>query len=243
MVTDGPSDLDLLRHGEILSCDLTRQGSNYTYLAEISLDDRYCLAIYKPRQGEWPLWDFPSGTLYKREYAAYLLSSILGWDFVPPTIIREGPGGIGSVQLYVDHNPRENYYTITREELSECDADQLRTICCFDLVANNTDRKPEHVLRAPDGKLWGIDHGLTFHADTKIRTAIWDFADEPIPDRLLEPLRRLCGELLAPTGDMAELLSMMDAAEARALMQRLQWVLQEGTYPGLPGYRRRRQRG
>ena len=237
---DGPSDLDLLRYGEIGSCDLTRRGSNYTYLAELTLGERYGLAIYKPKQGEWPLWDFPSGTLYKREYAAYLLSSILGWDFIPLTVIREGPGGIGSVQLYVDHDSRENYYTITRETLEECDADQLRTICCFDLVANNTDRKPEHVIRAVDGKLWGIDHGLTFHSDTKIRTAIWDFADEPIPERLLEPLRRLCGQLLAPSGEVEELLSLLDGGEERALLQRLQWVLQEGTYPGLPGRRRRR---
>ncbi len=237
----GPSDLDLLRYGAIGSCDLTRRGSNYTYLAEITLGDRYGLAIYKPKQGEWPLWDFPSGTLYKRECAAYLLSSILGWDFIPLTVIREGPGGVGSLQLYVDHDPRENYYTITRETLADGDADQLRTMCCFDLVANNTDRKPEHVIRALDGKLWGIDHGLTFHSDTKIRTAIWDFADEPIPERLLEPLRRLCGQLLAPAGEVAELLSLLDGAEARALSQRLQWVLAEGTYPGLPGRRRRRR--
>ena len=94
---EGPSDLDLLRHAEILSCDLTRQGSNYTYLADTALGDCYALAIYKPRQGEWPLWDFPSGTLYKREYAAYLLSHILDWDCIPLNIVREGPGGIGSV--------------------------------------------------------------------------------------------------------------------------------------------------
>ena len=236
-----PSDLDLLSRGEFLSWELTPHGSNYTFLAELELDGRNGHAIYKPRKGEIPLWDFPSGTLFKRECAAYLLSRILGWDFIPLTVIRDGPHGIGSAQLFVDHDPRENYYTISRDSLDESDADQLRMMCCFDLVANNTDRKANHVLRGFDGKLWGIDQGLTFHADTKIRTVIWDFGEEPIPDRLLEPLRRLCGQLLAPTGEVAELLTLLDAEEARALMQRLQWVLQEGTFPGIPGLRRRRR--
>ena len=236
-----PSDLDLLSRGEFLSWELTPHGSNYTFLAELELDGRQGHAIYKPRKGEIPLWDFPSGTLFKRECAAYLLSRILGWNFIPLTVIRDGPHGIGSAQLFVDHDPKENYYTISRDSLDESDADQLRMMCCFDLVANNTDRKANHVLRGFDGKLWGIDQGLTFHPDTKIRTVIWDFGEEPIPDRLLEPLRRLCGQLLAPTGDVAELLTLLDAEEARALMQRLQWVLQEGTFPGIPGMRRRRR--
>ena len=237
-----PSDLDLLRYGEFGDCALTRHGSNYTYLAELSYGDRYGLAIYKPQQGEWPLWDFPSGTLYRREYAAYLLARILGWNFVPLTVIRDGPGGIGSLQLYIDHNPRENYYTMARAGFTDSESQQLRAICCFDLVANNTDRKPEHVIRDDHGKLWGIDHGLTFHSDLKIRTAIWDFESEPIPEPLLEPLRRLCGHLIAPTGDVAELLALLAPDEARALLQRLQWILQEGTYPDLPGRRRRRNR-
>lgn len=236
-----PSDLDLLSRGEFLSWELTPHGSNYTFLAELELDGRNGHVIYKPRKGEIPLWDFPSGTLFKRECAAYLLSRILGWDFIPLTVIRDGPHGIGSAQLFVDHDPKKNYYTISRDSLDESDADQLRMMCCFDLVANNTDRKANHVLRGFDGKLWGIDQGLTFHADTKIRTVIWDFGEEPIPDRLLEPLRRLCGQLLAPTGEVAELLTLLDAEEARALMQRLQWVLQEGVFPGIPGMRRRRR--
>lgn len=240
------SDYDLLRYGEFVSCELTPDGSNYTFLAELSRHGQQGQAIYKPVKGEIPLWDFPSGTLYKREYAAYLLSRILDWNFIPLTIIRDGPYGIGSAQLFVEHNPRENYYTITREDLCAADADQLRMMCCFDLVANNTDRKADHVLRDDAGKLWGIDQGLTFHADTKIRTVIWDFGDEPIPERLLEPLRRLCGQILAPsldpTGKVAELISLLDRQEAQALLHRLQWVLQEGVFPGIPGRRRRRGR-
>lgn len=237
-----PSDRDLLQYGEFLSCELTPAGSNYTFLAELAHNGRYGRAIYKPAQGEIPLWDFPTGTLYKRECAAYLLSRALGWDFIPLTIIRDGPYGIGSAQLYVEHDPRENYYTIARDSRDAADADQLRMICCFDLVANNTDRKASHVLRGATGKLWGIDQGLTFHADTKIRTVIWDFGEEPIPEILLEPLRRLCGRLLTPTGEVAQLLSLLDAAEVRALLQRLQWVLNEGVFPGIPGRRRQRRR-
>lgn len=238
-----PSDLDLLSYGEFVTCDLTPAGSNYTFLAELSLNGRHGKDIYKPVRGEIPLWDFPTGTLYKREYAAYLLSQVLGWDFIPLTIIRDGPHGIGSAQLFVEHDPRENYYTISRDSLDDESADQLRTICCFDLVANNTDRKANHVLRGMDGKLWGIDQGLTFHADTKIRTVIWDFGDEPIPDRLLEPLRRLSGQILSPRGDLEELMTLLDSGEARALLQRLRWVLEEGVFPGVPGLRRRRRRG
>ena len=229
------ADADLLRHGEFLSCELTPMGSNYTFLAALRLGDREGQAIYKPRDGEVPLWDFPRGTLYKREYGAYLLSRILGWDFIPRTLVREGPYGIGSVQQYVDHDPRLNYYT-----LSEADAEELRMIACFDLVANNTDRKANHVLVDEQGKLWGIDQGLTFHSDTKIRTVIWDFGGEPIPEVYLEALSRLAGQLQQPAGKVQELLELLLPEEARALQQRIAWVLTERAYPGLPGRRRRR---
>ena len=174
---------DALRRGEILSCQLTRLGSNYTFIVNVALDGLEVYGIYKPRDGEAPLWDFPNGTLYKREYAAYLLSDILGWDLVPFTIIRDGPYGIGSVQEFINHNPKENYYSLGGEY-----ADQLRMVCCFDLIANSTDRKPNHLITDPDGKLWSIDHGLTFHSDVKIRTVIWDFGGEEIPEPLLESL-------------------------------------------------------
>ena len=229
------SGFDLLRNGEFVTCELTPLGSNYTFLASLHWGDRDGQAIYKPRDGEVPLWDFPRGTLYKREYGAYLLSQALGWDFIPPTIIRDGPYGIGSVQQYVDHDPRLNYYT-----LSEADADELRMIACFDLVANNTDRKANHVLVDGNGKLWGIDQGLTFHADTKIRTVIWDFGGEPIPDYYLDSLTQLAGQLNRPEGMLRELLELLLPEEVQALHQRVQWVLTERAYPGLPGRRRRR---
>ena len=230
---------NVLQHGEILSCQLTRLGSNYTFVVNVSLDGVEAYGIYKPRDGEAPLWDFPTGTLYKRECAAYLLSDILGWDLVPFTVIRDGPYGIGSVQRFIDHDPRENYYSLGGDF-----ADQLRLVCCFDLVANSTDRKPNHLITDPQGKLWSIDHGLTFHSDVKIRTVIWDFGGEPIPDALLDSLRELRNRLNGSDESMPrrhrELLNLLAPAEVEALRGRLDWVLTEGTYPGLHRPRRRR---
>lgn len=228
------STQEFLLQAEILSCELTPAGSNYTFLAKLRLGDREGFAIYKPKDGEVPLWDFPPGTLYKRECAAYLLSEILGWDFIPLTIIREGPYGIGSVQQFVEHDPKQNYYT-----LNEANGDALRMIACFDLVANNTDRKAGHIIEGLDGKLWGIDQALTFHADTKIRTVIWDFCGEPIPNRHLDSLRDFGQQLATPEGRVKELLELLRPEEVESLQQRLDWVLQEGAYPGMPGRRGR----
>ncbi|PKB79632.1 MAG: hypothetical protein BZY88_12510 [SAR202 cluster bacterium Io17-Chloro-G9] len=238
-----PAAIEVLQHGEIVSCQLTPAGSNYTFLAQVHLGEQTCAAIYKPRDGEAPLWDFPSGTLYKREYAAYLLSEVLGWNFIPFTIIRDGPYGIGSVQQYVDHDPRQNYYTLDPDESDNgTRSNELRTIACFDLVANSTDRKANHLIVGDDGKLWSIDHGLTFHADTKIRTVIWDFSGEPIPEHLLAELTNLAAQLENPQGQLQELLDQLRPEEVVALKDRVQWVLGEGMFPGLPGRRRRRYR-
>ncbi|MCI0844744.1 MAG: hypothetical protein J4N87_05265, partial [Chloroflexi bacterium] len=184
------------------------------------------------------LWDFPSGTLYKREYAAYLLSEILGWNIVPFTIIRDGPYGIGSVQQFVEHDPKQNYYT-----LQEGCADQLRVIACFDLVANSTDRKANHLLMGDSGKIWSIDHGLTFHAEMKVRTVIWDFSSEPIPAPLLDSLTELRERLDSPVdslpSQLKELVTLLPEEEVDGLKRRLDWILEERIYPGLPGRRRR----
>ncbi len=236
-LTPDQADLDLLHHGEIVSCQLTPAGSNYTFLSELKLGDRTQLAIYKPRDGEAPLWDFPRGTLYKRECAAYLLSRVLGWDIIPYTIIRDGPYGIGSVQRFVHHDPKQNYYT-----LNEDYASQLRLIACFDLVANSTDRKANHLLVGADGKLWSIDHGLTFHEDMKVRTVIWDFCGERIPRRYLNTLRDLSRQLQSPSGLLLEMLQLLSSEEAVSLQRRIDWVLNEGVYPGARSRSRRRRR-
>jgi uncharacterized repeat protein (TIGR03843 family) len=212
-------------------------GSNYTFVVQLQLDGQTSFGIYKPRDGESPLWDFPSGTLYKREYAAYLLSQVLGWDFIPFTTIRDGPYGVGTVQRFVDHDPKQNYYSLT-----ERSAPQLRTIACFDLIANSTDRKPNHLLLDANGKLWSIDHGLTFHSDTKIRTVIWDFSGEKIPKPLLKRLEKLSRELESPKGSLMGMLELLHPNEVAALRDRVAWVLTEGVYPGLPGRYRRRRR-
>ena len=231
-----PSTCELILHGEIVSCELTRMGSNYTFLVQVQSGEQTGLAIYKPRDGEAPLWDFPSGTLYKREYAAYLLSQILGWDFIPFTVVREGPYGIGTVQLFVEHDPRNNYYSLTEDSSA-----QLKTIACFDLIANSTDRKPGHLLLDSNGKLWSIDHGLTFHANTKIRTVIWDFGGQQIPKALLKRLETLRQQLLAPSSQVNDLLELLQKDEAAALQERIDWVLSERIYPGLPARSRRRR--
>ncbi len=230
---------DVIRRGEITSCQLTRMGSNYTFLCMVELEGEAALAIYKPRDGEAPLWDFPRGTLYKREYAAYLLSDHLGWDLVPFTIVRDGPHGVGSVQQFIEHDPKQTYYN-----LGEDFAPQLKVVCCFDLVANSTDRKANHLLLDDTGKLWSIDHGLTFHSEIKIRTVIWDFGGEPIPDPLLDKLsetqQQLWGRPDDLSGSLRELVELLDPSEVEAIKERLEWVLTERTYPGVPGRRRRR---
>ena len=220
--------LDLLRQGEIITPELSPYGSNYTFIVKVRSDSRECKAVYKPRDGEAPLWDFPNGTLYKREYASYLLCQILGWDFIPLTIIRDGPYGVGALQLFVEHDARINYYGIRESNL-----DSLRPIACFDLLSNNTDRKPVHCIQDADGKIWGIDHGLTFHSDLKIRTVIWDFGDEPIPEDLLKDLRGLVKKLRHPQDKVQELLGMLTKEEVAALVQRLAWLLEVREYPGL----------
>ena len=157
-------------------------GSNYTFLMQITNpqtkdlpeDDREdLLAVYKPRRGESPLWDFPNGTLCLREYAAGLVADALGWRIVPPTVLRDGENGFGSVQLFIENDPDQHYFTFKDDP--DC-RDQLQRICVFDLITNNADRKSGHCLRDMSGHVWAIDHGICFNADYKLRTVIWDFA-------------------------------------------------------------------
>ena len=218
----------LLLNGEVSDPQLTPLGSNYTFLVNVSDGDKACKAIYKPKDGEAPLWDFPSGTLYKREYAAYLLSRILGWDFIPLTLVRDGPYGVGSLQLCIDHHPRANYYYI-REKSPE----DLRMIALYDLVTNNADRKASHCILDSGGKVWGIDHGLTFHWAPKLRTVIWDFGWQPIPKKLLGDLKEFLPALENRTGRVPDLEDMVFPEEMEALNARVHQILEIGVYPGL----------
>ena len=217
----------LLSEGEILSCARFPVGSNYTFLIKIGNGTgRYLSAIYKPKYGEAPLWDFPSGTLYKREYAAYLLSASLGWNFIPETVIRHGPYGIGSVQKYVIPSQRIHYDEIPKNYRSA-----LREIACFDILANNADRKDVHCFIGSEGRVWGIDHGLTFHHHLKLRTAIWDFWGEEFPSYFSKPLCKLMERLNEPRGKVKELVDLLDPVEIEALKIRLNWLVESNAFP------------
>jgi hypothetical protein len=195
-----------LRTGEVVGIGRVPAGSNATFVVAIADGEEERLAIYKPVKGERRLWDFPDGTLYKREAAAYLASEALGWGIVPPTVVREGPYGVGSFQVFCEPDERRDYWRVRKRR-----RDDLFPIALFDIVTNNADRKGEHCHVAVDGKIWAIDNGLTFHTEFKNRTVLVEFVGEPIPPRLLEdleevatdPVRRgtleaTLGELLAP---------------------------------------------
>jgi len=226
---------EILRRGHVLQCGLIPWGSNYTFLALMDVEQEApMLGVYKPRRGEAPLWDFPDGTLYKRECAAFLLSEALGWQLVPPTVIRDGPNGIGSMQLFIHHRQEDADYFSLREQHQR----EVRRMALFDLIANNTDRKAAHCLRGEDGHIWGIDHGLTFHAHPKLRTVIWDFGGEPIPKELLRDLRRICKALETQQGLEPALAELLFPEEMEALMGRIQYVLAHPEFPGMQTRRR-----
>ena len=206
-------------------------GSNHTFLVEVQGSAEPFLAVYKPTQGERPLWDFPEASLALREAAAYVVSQALGWDLVPPTFFRpDGPFGPGSLQLFIDHDPEYHYFNLTEE-----DRQRLRPVALFDILVNNADRKGSHMLFDPQDHLWLIDHGICFHVDPKLRTVIWDFAGEPIPAVLLDRLRSLQGRTTDWLPGLAEYLL---AEELAALEGRLEGLLANPVYPLPPGNRR-----
>ncbi len=216
-------ELTLLCEGSIELVGRIPRSSNETFLVEVTGTDGTSYAVYKPEAGERPLSDFEPG-LYRRERAAYLLSESLGWGLVPPTVIREdAPLGVGSLQWFIECDFQEHYFTLYADAPET--HYELARIALFDYVSNNTDRKSGHVLRGDDGRVWGIDHGLCFSASFKLRTVIWDFAGEPIPDGLLEDIAPLAE---AVPSDVAELL---DVDEIAALQRRVQRLLREGVLP------------
>ncbi|MCJ7677468.1 MAG: SCO1664 family protein [Anaerolineales bacterium] len=202
-------------------------GSNYTFLVQVTQGDETRPAVYKPARGERPLWDFPEGTLAQREVAAYVVSRALGWDLVPPTVLRpDGPAGAGSLQLFVDADPERHYFTFT-----EAEKQRLRPVAVFDLLINNADRKGGHVLLGESDHLWLIDHGVCFHAEDKLRTVIWDFVGEPIPRELLAALRRLRQALLDDDALRTELGGLLAAEEVEALQGRADRLLRSKRFP------------
>jgi uncharacterized repeat protein (TIGR03843 family) len=202
-------------------------GSNYTFLVQVTQGEQSRPAVYKPARGERPLWDFPEGTLARREVAAYVVSRALGWDLIPPTVLRpDGPAGAGSLQLFVDADPERHYFTFT-----EAEKQRLRPAAVFDLLINNADRKGGHVLLGESDHLWLIDHGVCFHAEDKLRTVIWDFVGGPIPRELLASLRRLKQALTADAALQAELGALLAPEELGALQARADRLLRIKVFP------------
>src|SRR5262245_22004593 len=223
--SDSTDALDLLRCGRVEVLGRMPWSSNTTLLVEVHNGADCLRAVYKPRRGERPLWDFPDG-LDHREVAAYELSAWLGWDIVPETVLRadEGlPFGVGSLQRFVAFDPDQHYFTLVDDEACH---NALRTICCFDLVANSADRKGGHCLAGEDGRLWAVDNGLTFHCDTKLRTVIWEFGGEAIDDHLVEGARRLLGE-----GPPPALERLLDEDECGALVARARRITAKPRFP------------
>jgi len=223
MATSSADIATLLTHGEVTLKGRLPNSTNATFLVEVSQDGACALAVYKPARGERPLWDFPPG-LFKRELAAYHLSEALGWGLVPLTVQREGPYGEGSLQEFVHADFSQHYFTLCEDAAHR---DRLARICAFDLVANNADRKSGHCLLGPDGRVWAIDNGLCFNVDPKLRTVIWEFAGEPLPDGVREDLRRLVKQ-----GAPELLVELLDERECQTLLARARRLAQSGRFPG-----------
>ena len=221
--------LPILRDGEVVGGQQIPWSSNYTFLLRIDAGPgRFLRAVYKPKAGERPLYDFPSGTLYRREYAAYLLGRAIGWPPVPQTLIREGPYGVGSMQLYVESDPRITYFDLVSEH-----EDEFSRFAAFDLVANNADRKGGHCVLGADGTIWSIDHGLTFHPDFKVRTVMLESWGAPLPEGLLPDLGSLADRLSSSDGLGDELREHLTDEEVDGLLRRTEAVLAEPVFPRL----------
>lgn len=206
-------------------------GSNYTFLVQIKHGDKTLPAVYKPTRGERPLWDFPAASLARREVAAYLVSEALSWEFVPPTVYRqEGPHGPGSVQLFVEHDPEYHYFNF-----SEADQQRLRPVVLFDLLINNADRKGSHVLIGAERQIWLIDHGISFHVENKLRTVIWDFMDETIPEELRSDIHQMRQKLSLNEDEPSDLTYSLghhlNQREIAALADRADRLLAAARFP------------
>ncbi len=225
--------LQILHTGRIQVAGQFMWGSNYTFLVKVETEQESILAVYKPLRGERPLWDFPPGTLAAREVAAYLTSTALGWDLVPPTVLRDdGPTGPGSLQLYLDVDPERHYFTFSDEERQ-----RLRPVVAFDVLINNADRKGGHILLGSDDHIWLIDHGVCFHQDYKLRTVAWDFVGEPIPEAIINDLDAFRHRLTKDADLQADYSTLLSPSEIKAMVRRAGELIKEGHFPEPDGVR------
>ena len=202
-----------MHSGELNITHRLVDASNATLLGEI---EGYGKVIYKPVAGERPLWDFPDGTLADREVATYLLSEHLGFNVVPETILREGPFGLGMVQRWIEIDDGVDVI-----EFGQSEDSQLRDLALFDAMINNTDRKFGHLLIDQDGRLFGCDHGVTFHREDKLRTVLWQFADQPLTESERNSLENMD----------VDLSTLITEAEIAATNARVAKLLQENRFP------------
>jgi hypothetical protein len=228
----GPGDAGrreaLLRRGKVEVIGRLPYATNRTFLVRCCDSDGETPAVYKPVAGERPLYDFPDGSLYRREVAAHLVDRALGWGFVPLTIARDDlPMGTGSLQLFVDHDPEQHYFTLLESRRAE-----FKRLAMLDILCNNADRKGGHCLLGPSGHIWAVDHGLTFHTEPKLRTVIWDFAGEPLPAEDRAAIGALSGRLAAGEEPLrSDLADLLDASELHALQRRGDAMQQPGVFP------------
>lgn len=223
-----PTDelLTQLRTGEMHLIQRLPWSSNTTFFVQIESGGQQLPAIYKPRRGERPLWDFPQGTLFRREVAAFEVSHALGWQIVPPTVARQGSHGIGMVQLFIPHDPDEHFFA-ARDPWSMA----LTRIALFDVIINNADRKGGHMLRDETGHIWGIDHGVSFHEEAKLRTVVWELSGQPIPTSLIADMELLAAHLHVDEALHKRLITLLSPREVEALHQRLEATIDIATFP------------
>ncbi|MGW3461212.1 SCO1664 family protein [Streptomyces olivaceoviridis] len=249
-VTADPNPAELLARGELTVRGRIREASNAALFCTVALDGREASCVYKPVAGERPLWDFPDGTLAGREVAAYEVSEATGWGLVPPTVLRDGPYGEGMCQLWIDVHPEAELLALVDGEepepgwkaigfaevgedrtalLVHADDERLRRLAVLDAVINNADRKGGHLLPTAEGRLYGIDHGVTFNVENKLRTLLWGWAGEPLTPEAVDVLKGLRDGLEGELG--RRLAALITAAEIDATRARVDALLTSGLHP------------
>jgi uncharacterized repeat protein (TIGR03843 family) len=221
---DDAEALRLLREGAIDLEGRMLDASNVTLVGTVRTADLAAECVYKPVAGERPLWDFPDGTLAGREISAFLVSEATGWRVVPPTVLREGPFGPGMVQLWIDGDETVDLAAFVRR-----DDPALRRMAVFDAVVNNADRKGGHIIPMPGGHVYGVDHGICFSVDPKLRTLLWRWAGTPLTAGAVEVLERLSDDLRDDLGE--QLHEHLTRREVRCTQQRVDELLRTGRHP------------
>ena len=222
--------LELLRDGELEIAGRLLEASNLNLFCTITRHcpdpepDLVATCVYKPIRGERPLDDFPDGTLAYREVAAHVVSEAIGWNIVPPTALRDGPVGRGMVQLWIETDPEVNVIDLIR-----AGDPALRRMALFDAVINNADRKGGHLLPVPGGHVFGVDHGVTFSPDPKLRTILWGWRGRPFEPEEREMLERLRDDLAGDLG--TQLHKLLEPGEVRATVRRVERFLSRGVFP------------